>query len=67
MTAIHLFKMRLIFADLLANVYVWFGAITVWQEQLDYWLKIVVALSAISVSMITIYYTVKRNKNKKDQ
>lgn len=53
--------MRIFFADLLANVYVWFGAIAVWKEDLDYWLKIAVGASALIVSAVTVYYKIKKN------
>lgn len=63
MTTYAYSPMRNLFADLTANGYAWFAAIAVWQENFEFWIRVMVGVSAIVVSIVTIYYKFK-NKGK---
>jgi hypothetical protein len=47
--------------DILTNSFVWLGTIAVWQQDIEIITRTLVAVSAITVSAVTVYYKIKRN------
>ncbi len=56
-------KMKSFAIDVTTNASAWIGAITSWQVDFDYWIRILAGMAAIAVSFVTIYFKVK-NKGK---
>ncbi len=54
-------KMKSFVIDLTANCSVWFGAITTWQVDFDYWIRVTAGMAAVAVSFVTIYFKIKNN------
>lgn len=54
-------KMKALIFDASANFGAWFGFITTWRVDLDYWIRITAGLGAVAVSIVTIYYKIKKN------
>lgn len=54
-------KMKSNLIDVLSNGFVWLGAITAWQENFEWGLKVVAGILAIAVSLVTIYFKFKTN------
>jgi hypothetical protein len=55
-------KMKLFLIDILANGGVWTGVITTWQQDVDYWVKLMAGVSAIILAWVTIYVRLKGKK-----
>ncbi len=53
--------MRNFVADLTTNGYAWFAAIAVWQENMEFCIRVFVGISAVMVSLVTIYFKFKNN------
>lgn len=61
-------KMKFPISDLAANGYAWLATIVSWsthinQADVEFFLRVLMTLSAIAVSAVTVYYKIK-NKGK---
>lgn len=58
-------RMKSLISDAFVNGSAWLGVVATWQQDLDFWIKVVAGGSAIILSWVTIYLKIKNdNKNK---
>ena len=50
---------------IIGSVASWMGVVTATQQQFEWWFKCTSYLAATAVSVVTLYYMVKSNKDKK--
>lgn len=62
----HILKMKFSLSDIGANAYAWLGTIVSWgtdihQADVEFCLRVLMTISAIAVSVVTVYYKIKNN------
>jgi hypothetical protein len=57
--------MKSLIYDTFINGSAWIGTILTWQQELDFWIKIMAGASAVILSWVTIYIKIKNDRKNK--